>query len=435
MTASLTQDGFGARLRATRKRMGLSQTELGGDRYSGSYISHLESGRRAASAEVIEFLAMRLGVTADELGMEPSLPEPIDSLDNNTHALEHLLVAERAWYDRDWATAGELATRAAASALQAGQLERHWQALYVQTQAALAEGDYADAIHFAELLATHQVALSSPTLRAQALCLSATAHRVGDELPMALVHAGQAVELSTDAPPIVLADALMCLISTALEAGRPTAETDRLCQRLEDVSLHVESGHARGVIYWALGTASYKSGNISKGLELHDLAMELLSPRRDLRLWLRLNRSAATCRLDAGITDGVKEMLDASRGGLNLIGSVFDVFELRHAEAKLQLLDGQPQRAHDLVTALLADEAMRPAVISNGRGEELLAEIELDLGRTERARSAYVRAAGLYGKQEQFRQANECWQRAANLEAATSTIWTVSHPLVDRRVK
>ncbi len=393
----------------------MSQAELGGDRYSGSYISHLESGRRAASHDVVEFLAMRLGVTADELGMEPALPEPVDSLDNS-HALEHLLVAERAWYDRDWATAGELATRAAASALNAGQPERHWQALYVQAQAALAEGDFADAIHFAEQLAAHQVAAGSPTLRAQALCLSATAHRVGDELTMALVHAGQAVELAREAPPIVLADALMCLISSALEAGRPTAETDRLCVRLEDVSLQVESAHARGVIYWALGTAAFKSGNVTKGLELHDLAMELLSPRRDLRMWLRLNRSAASCRLDAGITDGVKEMLEVARGGLSLIGNAFDVYELRLAEAKLTHQEGHPNDAIRLVEALLADPAMRPAVVSNGKGEELVAEIELDLGRPDRARAAFIRAAGLYGKQEQFRQASQCWQRAASLE-------------------
>lgn len=417
MTASLTHDGFGARLRETRKRLGMSQAELGGERYTGSYISHLESGRRAASADVIEFLAMRLGVGSYELGMKPALQVPVESIDNNTHALEHLLVAERAWHDRDWTTAGELATRAAASALQAGQPERHWQALYVQTQAALADGDFADAIHFAEQLAAHQVACSSPTLRAQALCLSATAHRVGDELPMALVHAGQAVELAQDAPPIVLADALMCLISAALESGRPTAESDRLCRWLEDVSLQVESGHARGVIYWALGTASFKSGNVTKGLELHDLAMELLSPRRDLRLWLRLNRSAATCRLDAGITDDVQELLDAARGGLTLIGSVFDVFELRHAEAKLVFLDGQPRQAGEMVRALIADPAMRPAVTTNGRAEELLADIELDLGNHQAARSAFVRAAVLYGKQEQFRQANQCWQRAADLEA------------------
>ncbi len=394
----------------------MSQAELGGDRYTGSYISHLESGRRAASHDVIEFLAMRLGVTADELGMEPSLPDDtLDSLDNS-HALEHLLVAERAWHDRDWATAGELATRAAASALNAGQPERHWQALYVQAQAALAEGDFADAIHFAERLAAHQVAASSPTLRAQALCLSATAHRVGDELPMALVHAGQAVELAREAPPIVMADALMCLISAALEAGRPTAETDRLRAWLEDVSLHVESAHARGVIYWALGTAAFKSANVAKGLELHDLAMELLSPRRDLRMWLRLNRSAANCRLDAGITEGVKEMLEVARGGLSLIGTVFDMFELRLAEAKLALQEGRPLQAAELTEALLADPAMRPAVLSNGQGEELLAEIELDLGRPGRARAAFVRAAGLYSKQEQFRQASQCWQRAASLE-------------------
>lgn len=415
MTTSLTHDGFGARLRATRKRLGMSQAELGGDRYTGSYISHLESGRRAASHDVAEFLALRLGVTADELGMEPTLRDPVEGPDD-TQALEHLLVAERAWHDRDWATAGELATRAAASALNAGQPERHWQALYVQAQAALAEGEFADAIHFAERLAAHQVAAASPTLRAQALCLSATAHRVGDELPMALVHAGQAVELAREAPPIVMADALMCLISAALEAGRPTAETDRLCVWLEDVSLHVESAHARGVIYWTLGTASFRSGNVVKGLELHDLAMELLSPRRDLRMWLRLNRSAANCRLDAGINDGVRELLEVARGGLTLIGSVFDMFELRLAEAKLALHEGDPEQAAGLVKAVLADPAMRPAVISNGQGEELLAEIELDLGDVGRARAAFIRAADLYGRQEQFRKASQCWQRAAALE-------------------
>lgn len=415
MSASLAHNGFGARLRQTRKRLGMSQTEVGGERFSGSYISHLESGRRSASADVIEFLAMRMGVTAEELGMEPALPlSTFDNLDS-TEALEHLLVAERAWYDRDWATAGELATRAAASALQSGQPARHWQALYVQTQSALNDGNHADAIHFAEQLASHPLALSSPTLRAQALSLSATAHRVGDELPMALVHAGQAVELAKDAPPIILADALICLISAALEAGRPTAETDRLCRRLEDVSLHVESGHARGLLYWTLGTAAFRSGNVGKGLELHEQAMELVSPQRDLRMWLRLHRSAASCRLDAGVTDGVRHLLDVARSGAQLIGNAFDMFELRQAEAKLTLLEGRPDEAREQVKALIADPVMRPAVVSNGRAEELLAEIELDLGQHQPAREAFIRAAGLYGVQEQYRQANQCWQRAADL--------------------
>ena len=434
MTISLTASGFGARLRATRKRLGMSQAELGGDRYTGSYISHLESGRRAASADVIEFLAMRLGVTTSELGMEPTLRVPEDE-PTTPHALEHLLVAERAWYDRDWITAGELATKAASAALAAGQSERHWQALYVQTQAALAAGDYVDAIHYAEQLAGHQLAVNSPTLRAQALCLSATAHRVGDELPMALVHAGQAVELAREAPPVVLADALMCLISSVLEAGRPTAESDRLSAWLEEVSMKVESGHARGVIYWALGTAAVKSGNVGKGLELHGRAMELLSPRRDLRMWLRLQRSVATCRLEAGITDGVRELLDAARSGLKLIGSAYDIFELRHAEARLALLEGRADEASSMIHELLADPAMRPAVVSNGSAEELLGEVELDLGRVESARKAFIRAAGAYGKQEQFRQAHQCWQRAADLQNLLVHTLDRETPGVDNPVK
>ena len=415
LTASVTPAVFGVRLRAARKRRGLSQSELGGDRFTGSYISHLESGRRAASEEVIDFLAKRLGVAPEELGIEQVLPLPVHDLDD-TDALEHLLVAERAWYDRDWTTAGELATRAAASAIHTRQPVRHWQALYVQAQAALAEGDHADAIHFAEQLAAHQVAASSPTLRAQALCLSATAHRVGDELPMALVHAGQAVELAQDGPPIVLADALMCLVSVALEAGRPTAESDRLCRRLEDVSMRVESVHARGVIHWALGTAAFMSGNVGRGLEFHESALDLLSPRQDLRMWLRLNRSAASCRLDAGITEGVRQLLEVARSGLALIGSAFDVFGLRHAEAKLALLEGRPQEAKALVEALLVDPALRPAVITDGSAEELLADILLELGEKGLARAAFVRAAELFGKQEKFRRANQCWQRAADLE-------------------
>ncbi len=42
---------FGVMLRQARKSKGMSQAELGGDKFSGSYISHLESGRRAATPE------------------------------------------------------------------------------------------------------------------------------------------------------------------------------------------------------------------------------------------------------------------------------------------------------------------------------------------------------------------------------------------------
>ena len=94
MSASLAHSEFGARLRETRKRLGLSQSELGGDRYSGSYISHLESGRRAASAEVIEFLAGRLGVEVEELGMVAAPPTALESVED-IQALDQYVVAQQ----------------------------------------------------------------------------------------------------------------------------------------------------------------------------------------------------------------------------------------------------------------------------------------------------------------------------------------------------
>ena len=78
---------------------------------------------------------------------------------------------------------------------------------------------------------------------------------------------------------------------------------------------------------------------------------------------------------------------------------------------------------------------MSRAASTNGIAEELLADIELDLGHREAARAAFVRAAGLYGIQEQYRRANQCWQRAADLENALSTMWTLSQTLLDSSVK
>lgn len=64
---------FGTRLRRLRESAGLSQTALAGDDLHPSYISLLESGRRAPTADVVAVLSGRLGVSADALSGEISL--------------------------------------------------------------------------------------------------------------------------------------------------------------------------------------------------------------------------------------------------------------------------------------------------------------------------------------------------------------------------
>ena len=56
------------RLRDERERAGLTKTALAHPRYTVSYISQLEAGKRTPSNEALAYLAERLGVTPAFLG-------------------------------------------------------------------------------------------------------------------------------------------------------------------------------------------------------------------------------------------------------------------------------------------------------------------------------------------------------------------------------
>src|SRR5438552_4425365 len=54
---------FASRLREERQRAGLTKTALAKPRYTVSYISQIEAGRRTPSPEAMAYLAERLGIT------------------------------------------------------------------------------------------------------------------------------------------------------------------------------------------------------------------------------------------------------------------------------------------------------------------------------------------------------------------------------------
>ena len=55
---------FGNRLRYARMKKGLSQRELGGEKFSASYISRIESGARPPTQAVLEELSRVLEIPA-----------------------------------------------------------------------------------------------------------------------------------------------------------------------------------------------------------------------------------------------------------------------------------------------------------------------------------------------------------------------------------
>jgi transcriptional regulator with XRE-family HTH domain len=58
---------FGARLRELREARGLTQRELGGDRYTHAYISMIEAGKKQPPPTTLIYLANRLGIEVEEL--------------------------------------------------------------------------------------------------------------------------------------------------------------------------------------------------------------------------------------------------------------------------------------------------------------------------------------------------------------------------------
>ena len=404
---------FGSLLREARRRQGLSQAELGGGKYSGSYISHLESGRRTASPEVVEFLSRRLGVSLLEWGLAPA-PNP--AFLGGT--FEDLLVAERARSEHDWASAIAHATQAAASAEAAADGGRHWEAMYVVAQGRFASGEFAEAARLADALSTHEIAQQFAVARAQALSLASIANRASDHLGWAIAFGARAVEAASAAPPIILAEALMSLVSAMSEAGHAPEESRPYLDRLAALSPRLTSDHSRGMIAWTMSGAAFVAGDIGEGLRLQAHAGDLLDPRRDLRLWLRFHSTAARWRLGAGITDGVADLLQTASLGLQILGNNYDVVELRQSEAKLALLTGNPEGGYATIRGILDDPVLGGPEMSRGQSELVLAECLEALGRLEESRHQFVAAALQLEVEGRLRQAIDAWRCSVGEEVS-----------------
>jgi transcriptional regulator with XRE-family HTH domain len=399
---------FGAALRKARRSKGLSQAELGGDKYSGSYISHLESGRRVATPEVVEFLTRRLGLSALEWGM--SSRADMSRLDAKD-PIEDLLVAERAWSDHDWDAAWRHASAAAEAATAAGDPGREWEARYVMAQTKFASGEFAEAAVLAEALADHQTARRFSVARAQALSLASISHRASDRLGWAVAFGARAVEAAASCPPIILAEALMSLVSALSESGHPTSESEHYIARLIELAPQLNSDHSRGMISWAVGAAAFVAGDVAEGLRQQEIAKTLLDPRRDLRLWLRFQSTAARWRLQAGVIDGVADLLHTASLGLQIIGNTYDLVELRQSEARLALLTGDVDGAIEIISGVLDDPVLGAAEVSRGQSELVFAECLRAKGDDEGARRGFMSAAAQLEAEGRYRAALDAWRQ------------------------
>ena len=395
---------FGTRLRLARSDLGLSQAEVAGDAYSASYISHLESGRRQPTAEVVQHLTSQLGLDSKWLWGDE------EKQSNSTHRDAELAALEvrvhNAAVTRDYKSVlGEI-EKAEFAADEHPSL--WWGIRWSQAESQLALGSYEDCRITATELASRRLATVSPELRAAALALTSRAERAAGHLERALLSARDAVRADS-LPAQCRAVSLRELVASLAELGR-FDEAAEASSELESFREEIIDLQLLGLIAWTIGNVAYLTGDASRGAVEHNTASDLLRPEADLRLWGRFHKASAAMRLQSGSIDGVDFAIGRAAIGLELAGNTSDHAELCLLRAERALID-DPEAALRLAVEGLGT-TMLPSQ-THAEGLVIQARALQALGRHGEARSALNDSALSFDSVGAHRRSAEIWRELA----------------------
>lgn len=398
---------LGERLRQLRVARGLSQSELGDGRYSGSYISHIESGRRHPGPEVLGFLAERLGLAGSEL-------DGNDEEQSDTRLTALLAASRRALALHDWDGAVRVAQQAAHLAQSQGRQSRRWESEMALAVALMASGRYCDAAELSEDLAGRPVVAAAGDLRAEARTLAARAARASGRLADSARLAALAVQDAADASPELLAEALVAELGALVTAERmaDAAEPER---RLRELTADLEPAIGSKVA-WAIGNAAFARGEIEQGLDWHLRGADLSDPQVDARGWARLRLATAHYLVDHDV-ERAQDFLDQAQPIVMVLGNAGDIADLRLVQARALVGAGRPQHAVQLLTHLCGEAATLGDVRLEGELREALASALQIVGENQRARDELRRAAICFEEAQAPERALSMWHQFAAVEA------------------
>jgi len=400
----VADDTFGGRLRTARLQRGMSQATLGGESYSASYISHLESGRRHPTAEVTEHLARKLGLTAADL----------------THAdAERLTPTLRdvALIEAEARIYGAALTRDYESVIDEvnyihlvaeDNLSTWWRLTWSKAESQLALGAYSACRKTALDLAQSALAQASPDLRGTALALVSRAERASGHLQSALMAAQRAVGCAPTSSA-TRAAALRELVACHAELG-DLDEAALAASSIQLLRTSITDSQLLGLIAWTIGNVAFVTGDTVRGAAEHDVASNLLRPEADLRLWGRFHKASAAMHLHSGNTRGADTALSRAEQGLGLAGNASDKAELLLLRAERAMKD-EPQQALELVRRGL-DSVNLP---QQTRAEALVVQARAlhALNQRDDAKTALKEAALTFDSVGAHRRSSEIWRELA----------------------
>lgn len=388
--------------------------ELAGEAYTNSYVSYLESGRRAPTQEVADYLAARLGTTPAALGFTSG-----DATELDNRITHELMVGDKAISRHEWAGALGAAERALALAERSPRRLRRWEVLHLKCRALLESGDFVAAAELAHRMAVDEVATMSPLLRAEALTLEARALRGSGQLVEAVAAAKGALD-PVPADESLEVEGLLQLVAARAELGEPPESQRAEVVRLGALAENLEVGHTRGRVLWTIGNMAYLTGDNAAGAAAHAEAATMIVAPVDLALFGRLHRVVAHYRLVTGDLEGVEAELAVARQASELVGRPNDLVELSVEDARLLHLQGSHEAALERIDSALATEVMAIAFVGRAETHELRADVLRALGRDDEARAADRSAARDFEAMSALPRALAAWRRAAGDEPRTT---------------
>lgn len=398
---------FAARFKDARVGSGLTQSALAVPRYTVSYVSQIEAGKRTPSRDALDFFAGRLGVSAEFL--MSGIPDGAED------ALAFEL--EAAYVDlREGRTgrAEEAAEGVLREADRLGLVRVRSRALVAIGEVHAASGRLREAIdRLQEALETELPARDE----AAAVSRLARSYReLGD-----LAYARDIVEsflTRSDRPPLepsVAAELQSVLISIYFERGDMTLAEQAAKRALAAADMGVDL-RIRANAMWDVARVMAEGRRWDEALELAVRArtlMEELDQRREVG---RLHVSCAFICLETEPphVDEAKEHLGIAEERLSRFGAPEDLAFVWSEWGRLFLLEGNPDEALvqlDKALARFDGFGVETARCLHLRGRAL---VELD--RLDEAGSSLARAVELFAEAGARQEQASCYQELGEID-------------------
>jgi tetratricopeptide (TPR) repeat protein len=401
------------RIRDLRVQAGLTKTALAKPRYTVSFVSQIEAGRRSPSPDALGFFADRLGVSPRYLST--GIPEHIEQ--EFRYRLEEARTSLRAGRSEE---AEQLVRPMLDTALEYGLASLRNQGLALAAEALVQQGKVQAAVDLFEESLEGDLPPREEGLTVAGL---AKAYRtVGD-----LTYAAQLVESFIARPkeapldPSVAAELQSVLVSIYFERG-DVYRAERAARRALAIVANSSSLELKAKTYWYAGRVFAEARRWEEAAEFATRARILMEEMDDRRSVARLHNAYAFICIESEPPrlEEAREHLDKAQELLAESGAAGDLAYVLEERGRMALMEAHPEEA--LVFADQALASSSPDELETARCLYMKGRALAALGRGEEAGQVLSEAATAFRRHGARQQEASCWREMGELQLGAGNL-------------